>query len=29
VVNAVADALGVDEIQVPLTAQKIWAALQS
>ncbi len=27
VVNAVADALGVDEIQVPLTAQKIWAAL--
>lgn len=29
VVNAVADALGVDEIQVPLTAQKIWAALKS
>ncbi|MEX2251460.1 MAG: xanthine dehydrogenase family protein molybdopterin-binding subunit [Acidimicrobiia bacterium] len=29
VVNAVADALGADEIQVPLTAQKIWAALQS
>ena len=27
VLNAVADALGVDEIQVPLTAQKIWAAL--
>ncbi len=27
VVNAIADALGVDEIQMPLTAQKIWAAL--
>jgi carbon-monoxide dehydrogenase large subunit len=27
VVNAVADALGVDEIQVPLTAQKIWATM--
>lgn len=29
VLNAVADALGVDDIQVPLTAQKIWAALQT
>ncbi|MDP9494191.1 MAG: molybdopterin-dependent oxidoreductase, partial [Actinomycetota bacterium] len=28
VVNAVADALGVDEIQVPLTPEKIWRALQ-
>jgi carbon-monoxide dehydrogenase large subunit len=29
VVNAVADALGVDEIQVPLTPEKIWRALRS
>ena len=28
VVNAVADALGVDEIQVPLTPEKIWRALK-
>lgn len=29
VVNAVSDALGVDEIQVPLTPEKIWRALRS
>jgi carbon-monoxide dehydrogenase large subunit len=29
VVNAVADALGLDEIQVPLTPEKIWRALRS
>jgi aerobic carbon-monoxide dehydrogenase large subunit len=28
VLNAVCDALDVDEIQIPLTAQKVWAALQ-
>ncbi|MFZ0625417.1 MAG: xanthine dehydrogenase family protein molybdopterin-binding subunit [Acidimicrobiia bacterium] len=29
IVNAVCDALDIDEIQMPLTAQKVWAALQT
>ncbi|MGC2240308.1 MAG: xanthine dehydrogenase family protein molybdopterin-binding subunit [Acidimicrobiia bacterium] len=29
IVNAVCDALDIDEIQMPLTAQKVWAALQA
>ncbi|MGA7097156.1 MAG: molybdopterin cofactor-binding domain-containing protein, partial [Acidimicrobiia bacterium] len=29
IVNAVCDALDIDEIQMPLTAQKVWAALRT